>query len=84
MATCRHAADEALATDGSSARVTSFNWREVSRVYRVVMLMADGSGIADAPRRCEVVRDAVRRASDGKREAEISMLILEGEATRPR
>jgi len=72
----RHSVEDALSGDESFVNITSFNWRENGKRYRVDVTMPDGSGVSDAKRLARRVSEIVERASSGKYEAEVSLLIL--------
>jgi len=72
----RTAVDDALATDDCYAGITSFNWRENGKRYRIDVNMTESCGIAQAKALARRVSEVIQRASSGKYEAEVSLLIL--------
>jgi hypothetical protein len=72
----RTSVEEALAADECFGAITSFNWRETSKRYRVDVAMSEGCGSSQAKLLAKKVSDLIARASSGRYEAEVSLLIL--------
>lgn len=72
----RHAVNEALGADPCFRGITSFNWRESSKRYRIDVALEDGCATTEAKRLAKRVSEVVERASSGKHAAEVSLLVL--------
>jgi len=72
----RTAIDDAMSADDCYAGITSFNWREQSKRYRIDVNMTESCGIPQAKALAKKVSEVVERASSGNYEAEVSLLIL--------
>lgn len=76
MVAVRHAVEQSLSSDECFVSITAFNWRDTSKRYRVDITMPDGCGTSEAKKLARRVSEVVERASSGKYEAEVSLLIL--------
>lgn len=76
MEKIRHAIEETLGSDECFGSISAFNWRESSKRYRVDVAMNEGCGMPEAKRLSKRVSEVAQRASSGKYEAEVSLLVL--------
>ena len=76
MEKIRHAVEEALGADECFGTMSSFNWRDQSKRYRMDISMNEGCGMTEAKRLAKRVSEIVQRASSSKFEAEVSLSVL--------
>lgn len=72
----RTAVDDAMVADESYAGITSFNWRERDKRYRIDVNVAESCTVPQAKALARRVSEVIERASSGKYEAEVALLIL--------
>lgn len=76
MERLRTAVDDALSADECYAGITAFNWREQTKLYRIDVNLSESSTTPQAKALARRVSEVIQRASSGKYEAEVSLLIL--------